>query len=288
MTRTLTTATPTLTLRTLHGHRITVFENDYIARKIAKTGLYEKENLELLARILRSTRHAVVLDVGANIGNHSLAFSLEAKQVYAFEPLPEVFTVLEENLRQNQVTNVRAFNVALSDVNGRSPLYRDRKGNIGASSFDRRAGEVEEVAVTRRIGDELVEELGLTRLDLVKIDVEAHEVYVLRGLMRSLEKFRPCIVMEWNDPLTIERLSQSEVLHWLFEQYEVRVLGSNHDRGYWKGRPFAFLRRKYTKFFHERFAALYEFNPTRLYKNLLLVPRDKARYLEAVKASIRQ
>lgn len=275
---------PTLTLRTLHDHRITVFENDYIARKIAKTGLYEKENLDLLGRILRSMGHAVVLDVGANIGNHSLAFSLDAKQVYAFEPLPEVFAVLEQNLRQNAIANVSAFNVALSDENGESILYRNRKGNVGASSFDRRAGEMEEVMVKRRIGDELAGELGLQRLDLVKIDVEAHEVYVLQGLMKTLEKFRPYIVMEWNDPLTIERLSNSEVLHWLFTEYDVQVLGSNHDRGYWKDRPFAFLRRKYAKFFHERFAALYEFNPARLYKNLLLVPKGKERYLEAVKA----
>jgi len=58
-----------------------------------------------------------------------------------------------------------------------------------------------------------------------------------------------------------------------------QVLGSNHDRGYWKGRPMAFLRRKYAKLFHQRFASLYEFHPARLYRNLLLVPRGKERYL---------
>lgn len=269
----------TRTLHTLHDHRITVFENDYIGRKIAAAGLYEKENLALLNRILHSMSHAVVLDVGANIGNHALSFSTEAKQVYAFEPLPEVFALLERNIAQNGITNIRPFNFALSDENGESTLYMDRKGNIGASSFDRREGEVEEVTVTRRIGDEVVESLDLDRLDFLKIDVEAHEVFVLRGLMKTLEKFRPYIVMEWNDPLTVDRLSNSEVLHWLFQEYHVQVLGSNHDRGYWKDRPLAFLRRKYAKFFHERFASLYEFNPARLYRNLLLVPRGKERYL---------
>src|SRR5690554_953635 len=127
----------TRTLDTLHGHRIDVFENDYIGRKIASNGLYEKENLELLNRILHRMSHAVVLDVGANIGNHALSFSTQARQVYAFEPLPEVFEVLERNIEQNGITNIQTFNFALSDENGRSTLYRDRKGNIGASSFDR-------------------------------------------------------------------------------------------------------------------------------------------------------
>lgn len=275
----MSSASATRTLDTLHGHRITVFENDYIGRKIATNGLYEKENLALLNRILRNMSHAVVLDVGANIGNHALSFSTEARQVYAFEPLPEVFSVLERNIAQNGISNVRAFNFALSDEDGESTLYMDRKGNLGASSFDRRAGAVEEVRVTRRVGDEVVEALGLERLDFLKVDVEAHELYVLRGLMKTLEKFRPYIVMEWNDPLTVERLSGSEVLQWLFREYDVQVLGSNHDRGYWKDRRFAFLRRKYAKFFHERFATLYEFHPARLYKNLLLVPRGKERYL---------
>src|SRR5690606_31680053 len=211
--------------------------------------------------------------------NHALSFSTEARQVYAFEPVPEIFAVLERNIAQNGIGNVRAFNFALSDENGESTLYLDRKGNLGASSFDRRDGAVEEVTVTRRVGDEVGDSLGRTRLDFIKIDVEAHEVFVLRGLMKTLEKFRPYIVMEWNDPLTVERLSNSDVLHWLFSEYDVQVLGSNHDRGYWKDRSFAFLRRKYAKLFHERFATLYEFHPARLYKNLLLIPRGKERYL---------
>lgn len=273
------TSNPTRTLQTLLGHSITVFEGDYIGRKIARQGLYEKENLEFLRGILERMKHAVVLDVGANIGNHTLAFATWAREVHAFEPLPETFALLRRNVETNGLHNVHLHPFALSDSNGRSILYRDLKGNIGASSFDRREGGGEEIPVEKRVGDEVVGELGLERLDLVKIDVEAHEVFVLQGLAATLDKFRPYIVMEWNDPLTIERLSGSEAMQRLFREYTVHVLGSRHDRGYWHGRPLAFLRRKLTRLFTRREAALYPFNPARLYRNLLLVPKGKERYL---------
>jgi FkbM family methyltransferase len=274
----------TRTCTNLFGQRVTVFCNDHVGDKIASQGLYEKENLELLLRLLRSIPQPVVLDIGANIGNHTLAFATVASQVHAFEPIPRIHALLRLNVEQNQLANVALHAVALSDSEGEATIHMVTDGNYGASSFDQRSGVSEAVTVSRRRGDALLAELGVDKVDFIKIDVEAHEVYVLRGLMATLENQRPFITMEWNDPLTIERLNGSAELQFLMENYRVLVLGSSWDRAWWAGKPLAFLRRKLARMFGTRRAVLYTFEPTRLYKNLLLIPRERLALLQQLQA----
>jgi FkbM family methyltransferase len=269
-------------LTTSLGHRITAFCNDHVGNKIARNGLYEKENLELLLMLLKKISSPVVLDIGANIGNHTLAFATAASHVYAFEPLPTVFTLLDANIRDNNLDNISALPYALSDTEEEATLYMVSAGNVGASSFDRRDNNAQAVTVSKKIGDKVIAELGLKKLDLIKLDVEAHEAFVLRGLKHTLRQHKPIITMEWNDPLTIERLGGSDELQFLFEEYIIYVLGSNFERGYWEHHRFPFIRRKLTRLFKKRKVALYAFNPTRLYKNLLLIPRSKQAILDGI------
>ncbi len=274
--------TETQQFTTTLDHRITAFRNDHVGDKIAKNGLYEKENLELLLGLLRKISSPIVLDIGANIGNHALAFSTTANHVYAFEPLPAVYDLLARNIADNNIDNISAFPFALSDTAEDANIYMVSEGNIGASSFDQRDDKTEAVTVTKKIGDQVIRELGLKKIDLIKLDVEAHEAFVLRGLRETLQQHKPIITMEWNDPLTIERLGGSEEQNFLFNNYVIHVLGSNFDRGYWQHHRFAFIRRKLTRLFSTRRAALYDFNPARLYKNLLLVPKSKQGILDGI------
>ena len=222
------------------------------------------------------------MDIGANIGNHTLAFSTVANKVLAFEPLPAVYALLDSNVKANQLTNVQTFPFALSDQEEEATIYMVKEGNVGASSFDKRDDNVEAVTVSKKIGDQVFQQTGIKKLDLVKIDVEAHEVYVLRGLKQTLQQHKPIITMEWNDPLTIERLNGSDELQFLFKEYNIYVLGSNYDRGYWQNHSFAFIKRKLTRLFKSRKAALYPFNPARLYKNLLLIPHSKQAIVDGI------
>jgi len=274
----------TRTCTNLLGQQVTVFLNDHVGDKIAAQGLYEKENLELLLKLLSNIHNPVVLDIGANIGNHTLVFATAAKQVHSFEPIPMIHSLLQQNIEQNNLANVTVHNLALSDTDGEATIHMVSSGNYGASSFDKRTENSEAITVSQRRGDTLLSEQQIQKIDLIKIDVEAHEVYVLRGLKNTLQQHKPFITMEWNDPLTIERLSGSNELQFLFENYRIMVLGSNYDRGWWAGKPMAFLRRKFTRLCKTRKAVLYEFNPTRLYKNLLLIPNGKESILHQLDA----
>ncbi len=271
---------PTLTVTSALGHQITVFLNDHVGDKIVRNGLYEKENLGLLLRLLGVLPEPVVLDIGANIGNHTLAFATQAKAVHAFEPIPRLFDVLTGNITQNGLKHVQAYNVALSDSEGSATINMVNAGNYGASSFDARTEGTTPISVSKTTGDAFVTGHGIARVDFVKIDAEAHEVYVLRGLMHTLRRDLPFITMEWNDPLTVQRLNGSPELQFLQEHYHIHVLGSNYDRAWWVGKPLAFIRRKLTRLFRPRAAVLYPFDPGRLYKNLLLVPKGRENVLE--------
>ena len=269
----------TRTLHTRLGHRITAFCNDHVGDKIALHGLYEPENLELLLDLIGRIKEPVVLDIGANIGNHTLAFATRAASVHAFEPIPAIYQLLHDNVAANGLAHVHTHPMALSDTAGTATIHMVKQGNFGASSFDQRADGVEPVEVNKQTGDEFVRQHGLGRIDFIKIDVEAHEVYVLRGLMETLRRDLPWLTMEWNDVLTIERINHSPELSFLQQHYNLWVLGSNYDRTYWVNQPFGFLRRKLTRLFKPRRALLYPFLPERLYKNLLLVPKGKEHLL---------
>lgn len=271
----------TRTLTNLLGQSVTVCIDDRVARKLERDGLYERDNLLFLLGILKRLPAPVVLDVGANVGNHALAFATVAKQVLAFEPHPFTFSLLQRNIRDNALRNVRAFNLALSDQSGEARLFTGPEGMPGASSLDQRTEAGDALPILCSRGDELLNEVQVEKkIDLIKLDVEAHEYFALSGLMATLRRHLPFITLEWNDRRTIERMTGSPLMHFLEEHYQFHVLGSRYDRGYWCGRPFAFLRRKLFRLFRPRDFVLCPFDPTQLYKNLLLVPKGREALLD--------
>ncbi len=268
----------------LFGHRITVFNNDHIGKKIRKTGLYEKENVEFCLDLLRQLEEPVVMDIGANIGNHALAFSTVAACVHAFEPLPPVFDILQQNIRQNDIGNILAHALALSDENGESVIHMVSDRNIGASSFEKPPHlSSRALCVTKRRGDDIVNELGLERIDLLKIDVESHEAFVLNGLEQSIRRFRPLIIMEWNDPSSVKRLRGSAIMGWFEQHYHTYVICKSSERIYWEGARCPAVRRILARLRGSPAVGLRPFDPARVHKNILMVPRDSvvARRLQA-------
>ncbi len=260
---------------TIHGQTIHFFESDFIGKIIVNEGVYEKETLEFLSTILAKINSPIVLDVGGNIGNHSLVFSLNAKQVHTFEPIPYVFDVLCKNIDVNNISNIQAHNLALSNCDENAKFYVNISGNIGGSSFDKRNDFMEEVTVIKKSGDAYINTLNLEKIDLLKIDVEGHEFNVLDGLKETIFKFKPIVCLEWADPQAIERIVSNRILEILFTDYKIFVLGTNFDKKFWNRKPLGKIRRKLTQMKAKKCAMLYEFDPSVRYENILLVPQGK-------------
>jgi FkbM family methyltransferase len=169
-------------------------------------GRFEPEFQAVCARALGPG--AVGLDVGANIGATALimgAYTGAGGRVVAMEPGPQSFALLERNLALNGASTVTAVNCAVSSEAGQATFCEN-------SAYGHLAPGAEGLQVEVRTLDQIVEGLGLTRLDLLKIDTEGFEPQVLEGAKATIERLRPVIYMELNswaliahgrrDPLT--------------------------------------------------------------------------------------
>jgi len=129
----------------------------------------------------------VVLDIGASVGDTSLWFSKKVGstgKVYAFEPEPKNFQILLGNIEQNNVKNVTPLNIGLSDREGRMKIVSG-----GSASFLAESEGEAEVTVTTI--DEFVRDNKLPKVDFIKMDVEGHEMNVLRGANETMRAFKP-------------------------------------------------------------------------------------------------
>jgi FkbM family methyltransferase len=156
-------------------------------------GEYEPDVSEALRR--NCFAGAVVLDIGANVGAHTLRLAQlvgNEGRVYAFEPTDYAFTKLTRNLALNpQLTNVVPLRLALSDQTVISGQFEFR-------ATWRPGGDHTSYATTvdfKRL-DDWTNESDLPRVDLVKLDVDGHEFEVISGALRLLQRNKPVIVME--------------------------------------------------------------------------------------------
>ncbi|TYC53622.1 FkbM family methyltransferase [Rhodobacterales bacterium] len=165
------------------------FWRDPIQKEIFKSKNYfDIEELRNLDQYL--PEDAVILDVGANIGNHSLYWGVErdARQIHAFEPAESRFAVLEKIIEGNQLQDcVTLHNIGLASEAGTASPVPGKKRHGGSPRLRKdAAGTIPLVPL-----DDL--DLKLEALDLIKIDIEGFEVDTLAGARKSLEKFKPVI-----------------------------------------------------------------------------------------------
>lgn len=167
---------------------------DSISDSIAVDGRYERDELDALAKHLfpRLPARRVCLDIGGNIGNHTLFFAEHFEQVFAFEPHPRLFPLLKYNTEL--IDNVNALNFGLSDE-AATLSASAVPGNMGMSRIGRTGGgEVFEFDVRRL--DDVPEIAALNGIDFVKLDVEGHETSVISGAREVLARHRPAVALE--------------------------------------------------------------------------------------------
>jgi FkbM family methyltransferase len=162
----------------------------YIAEK---RGFYEGELLEQIRCVLPAWPR--VIDVGANIGNHTLFFArvCGAREVIVFEPNPEVIPELRANLEKNGCTNVTCdyLGIALGAAHSTGSLMIDSED----MHILNRGGTRLEVG-TGPIRVERLDALVFGEVDLIKIDVEGMALQVLEGCDRIVRRSRPDVVVE--------------------------------------------------------------------------------------------
>jgi FkbM family methyltransferase len=196
-------------------------------------GIYETEVIRLLQKYIRPADHCV--DVGAHLGYLTILMTLlvgETGQVTSFEPVPETFRVLEENIRINNLRNVRLQNAALAEKSGTLSLAINEQQELSwtPSSVGYAVGQNQYAITVPAISlDDFLSHS--TRMPaVIKIDVEGAELSVLRGAGETLRRERPVVFVEihgWGTP------GSREVMDFLAEMnYEVSIIGNRKEEAF--------------------------------------------------------
>lgn len=185
------------------GGRVT-WEGQYgnvVDNMIWHFGVYEKGEVTLLRKLLEQTGGAFV-DVGANVGNHSLWLADVAEEVHAVEPWPPVVQRLRRELEVNPgITNVRVHAVGYSNEPGTLPYFAPPEGTFVVGTFDPTFLGLEgrkEIPLPLVAGDTHLAEVGAGRVGVLKVDIEGFERYAFEGLRQTMERDRPAILFELN------------------------------------------------------------------------------------------
>ncbi len=180
-------------------------DDNAISRPILLKGKYEQNVTQVLIKYLKPNIH--FLDVGANLGYYSLLVASQCPQakIYSFEPDQKNFHLFTNSIIYNKFQDIiQSYRLAVSDENKKiviSNLGND--ANYGA----RFTANTEEDLRPHVHGDNpYYEEISAVSLDdfltnitldIVKIDIEGHEPFAIKGMMKLLKKNRPIIFAEF-------------------------------------------------------------------------------------------
>lgn len=184
------------------GRHITVDLADHVGREMFKHGWYEGPYIDYIRAHLTEPT-GTFWDIGANAGNYSLALAPCFQQTLAFEPNPTMFEALAANCRRNPELAIRALPVGLSSRARTLTFAVDDSGNSGQSGFrDDDSGDAT-LSLDVAAGNEYADPQAPAAL--IKIDVEGHELEVLRGLQTTIAQDRPAVCLEWHTDVMAEQ-----------------------------------------------------------------------------------
>src|SRR5262245_53848072 len=171
-----------------HGVMLFPRSDMYIGRSLELYGEWADGEIVLFSNILKPGDN--VVEAGANIGTHTLPLAKlvgPTGRVWALEPQQLVYQILCANLALNEIENVEPLHAAAGTMRGETLIPRVGYGtNINFGAISTGAGTDKVPVVT-------IDEFGLKHCKLIKVDVEGHEIEVLKGAAQTIARLRPCL-----------------------------------------------------------------------------------------------
>ncbi|WP_137789143.1 FkbM family methyltransferase [Bacillus sp. E(2018)] len=203
----------------------------FIEETIQNTGNWEPYMMTTLKKYLKDG--GIFVDVGANIGYHALhAASLNSNlDCICFEPHPEIFEQLQQNIAINSFSNVRAHPLAIGNSVGHINFHMQNRNNYnrGMSAIDYYDGigtDYKTVQVPTTTLDTFLDLETKSKVKLIKIDTQGHEYQVIQGALELIDTSHPVITLEHhnNDKKSIHDISK------LLPSYEI------YKVNFWNGK----------------------------------------------------
>ena len=188
------------TIKTAFGNRMYLDKINTLGLRDGK--IYEPFEIELVRHLVKKGDTAV--DIGAMIGCYTLVFAKlvgENGKVFAFEPEPENYKILQKNIWMNGYKNTRIVQMAVSDTDGEMKLYV-ANGNLGMHTLGKRKDwtKWKEIKVETIRLDSYFEKYD-RKIDFIKMDIQGAEGLALKGMEKILQKNEQVkIIMEFSQP----------------------------------------------------------------------------------------
>lgn len=212
-------------------------DRDYISQQISKGLTWEPTVAAAIAKLCGPD--TLFVDIGANLGLHSLTAALCGATVLAYEAHPTTCEYFKRSIIANGWTkNIILRELACSDSDGGTVKLTDDPNNMGGSSIEVRAKGTEHLVLTRKLDTENIHNLDARNI-VIKLDIEGHEEQALRGMTKTLKDTRvTAVIVELNSIIK----SAQYLIEKIYEPLEslgftdVRIL-LNHPNDPWQGQP---------------------------------------------------
>lgn len=174
------------------GETLCLNQSDAVVSGALFLGAYENAMTKVFLSKLRPDMAFV--DIGANLGYYTVLAYKKVGRVVAFEPAAENVALLRRNVEANGITNATVVQSGIGDVTETRDLTLDAD-NKGKHSLIGTDGDRETIAITAL--DRALDDLGITRVDLIKMDIEGWEAHAFAGMQETLRRDRPAIFFEY-------------------------------------------------------------------------------------------
>ena len=203
----------------VHKSEFAIFFNDSLSNEIITDGVYEKDEISLAVKNIK--KNGIILDIGANIGNHSIFFSKYCKEVYAFEAHPKTFKIL--NFNCSNYNKIKLFNLGVSDRKGYLFFKKNTKDIIGGRSLKKKG-------IIKSKINKLDNILKIkNKISLIKIDIEGGEYRALIGMEKLIKKNSSIIFIEFREKSIFVR---KQLINFLVKNDYLHAYYFNHEGRY--------------------------------------------------------
>jgi len=177
----------------------TISQDKGISSELIIHKIHEPLTTSLIIKKLTKGMHCI--DIGSNIGYYAILESSKIGDngtVWSIEPSPQNFETLSKNIILNQRKNIKCYNIAIGDENGKIDFVISEKSNW--SKIKNKIDHIENgdkiIQVDIMTLDSFSQKNEIKKVDLLRMDVEGYERNIIEGSMNFLEKFKPILMIE--------------------------------------------------------------------------------------------